>query len=292
MFSNNFKNEDGSAEAIVHLIIFFDLFDYPLTTYEIWKYLDRKIALVKIEEILDNLCVSGKTVQKDGFFFLPSRAGILLIRRERHNHSRRKLKIARRFAKLFKVCPFVRAVILSNSIGQNNLRDGSDIDFLIITAPRRLWLTRLFCTGLAKLANRRPTDKNKRDKICLSFYLSAENMNLDGYRLVGGDPYLFYWLRSLILLYNRNNTYEQFLIANNIIFGDSVSEDSRPSLKFNSLLDRLERIAAKLQLMIMSPVLKKAINNSDGVVVNNQVLKFYLRDKRREYAEKYGNRIS
>ena len=41
----------------------------------------------------------------------------------------------------------------------------------------------------------------------------------------------------------------------------------------------------------MSPALKLAMNNSTGVVINDEVLKLYLTDNRQEYAEKYGNKI-
>lgn len=42
----------------------------------------------------------------------------------------------------------------------------------------------------------------------------------------------------------------------------------------------------------MPPALKAAANNSDGVVIRDNILKLYLSDRRREYAEKYGNKIN
>lgn len=294
MFNGSVKTEKELKEETTRVIVFFDLFDYPLTAYEIWKYLDYSGELLETINILNDLEHNGQKniSQKDGLYFLSGREEIISVRQERHNYSLRKIKIARRFAKLFKLLPFVKAIILSNSIGQNNMRDGSDIDFLIITAPGRLWLVRLFCTGIAKLANSRPTEKNKRDKICLSFYLSAENMNLDEFQLVGGDPYFFYWLRSFILLYNKDKTYEHFLADNNLFIDSALTLEDAKFLSKSKFLNYLEKIAAKLQLVIMSQPLKMANNNSDGVVMSDRVLKLYLCDRRREYAEKYGNRIS
>lgn len=291
MFSNNFKNENEIAEAAIRIIVFFDLFDYPLTVFEIWKWLDGKVALFDLEKILDSELVLKFVSKKDGFLFLPGRIDLLSTRRERHNHSLRKIKIARRFVELFKICPFVQSVLLVNSIGQNNMRDSGDIDFLIITAPRRLWLTRLFCTGIAKLSNSRPTKENKKDKICLSFYLSAEDMNLKEFEIADGDPYFFYWLRSLVLLYNKNGTFENFLADNNLFSHYSGKTSLTPFLKSNKVWDYLEKAALNFQLAIMSPVLKKAINNSDGVVINDKAIKLYLSDKRQEYAKEYGNRL-
>ena len=291
MLNSNIKTGEELKEATTRVIVFFDLFDYPLTAYEVWKYLDKEALLNEVVDILDALSISGTINKKKGFFFLPGRSEILTTRSLRHNYSLRKIKIARRFTKLFKILPSVKAVILTNSIGQNNMRDSSDIDFLIITAPKRLWLTRLFCTGIAKLANSRPTEKNKRDKICLSFYLSAESMNLDEFKLADGDPYFFYWLRSFILLYNKKKTYEQFLADNKLPLDTLAGPDNAQFLLKSKFLNYLEKLAARLQRAIMSEPLKKAVNNSDGVVINDRVLKLYLHDRRREYAEKYGNRL-
>jgi len=299
MFNNEIKPEADIKEAIIRMVVFFDLFDYPLSALEIKENLNMDLPLEKIWALLPDIT---ELSCRDGFYFLKGRDDILLTRRERHNYSLRKIKIARKFCRLFGLLPFIKVIALSNSIGQFNLRDGSDIDFFIITAPRRIWLTRLYCAGLAKVLNSRPSAENKRDKICLSFYLSSDNLNLDNLKLSAGDPYFFYWLRGLFLLYNRNRTYENFLLANNIdaknlyesnnaVVKDNLLNADTGAIKTNAILDGLEKAAKKIQLIIMSPALKQAINNSVGVVVNDKVLKLYLRDNRQTIAEKYGIKL-
>lgn len=291
MLNHELANKYQLKEAIIRVIVFFDLFDYPLTPQEIWQYLDKTESFCDIIEVLSELKIIET---RDGFFFLKGRRGIVNIRRQRHNYSVRKIKIARKFARLFSFLPFVKMVALSNSIGQHNLRDASDIDFFIVSAANRIWLTRLFCASLAKILNRRPTAKNKRDKICLSFYLSEANLNLKTLELTANDPYLFYWQRSLVLLYNKNKTYEKFLTVNKIFCGSTSSAKElslEPRVTQLKIFDYLEKFAKKIQLIIMSPALKQAANNSVGVVINDGVLKLYLRDKRQEYAEKYGNQL-
>ncbi|MFZ4631952.1 MAG: hypothetical protein ACOYL8_01940 [Patescibacteria group bacterium] len=291
MFPSELKTEEQISEAIIGVIVFFDLFDYPLSAYEIWKYLDKKTSLIIIVKSLENLKIIGK---KNGLFFLAGREEIIDIRQKRHNYSLRKIKIANRFSKLFSLLPYVKTVILSNSIGLYNLRDGSDIDFFIISSANRIWLTRLYCAGVAALLNSRPSFKNKRDKICLSFYISTENLNLDNLKLVGGDPYFYYWLRSFILLYNKDKTYEDFLSANCLerspdsYVPGTLEIDRKKEFKISR---SFENIAKKIQFLIMSPALKRAINNSVGVVINDKVLKLYLTDNRQDYREKYGNKI-
>ena len=286
-------NAPEMKKAIIGVIAFFDLFDYPLTVYEIRERLGRQMALAELADFLDRLVVPPAAVlaEKNGFYFLSGREDIVTVRQKRHNYGARKIKIARRFTRIFSFLPFVRLVALANSIGQYNLRDGSDIDFFIVSSPRRVWLTRLYCTGLAKLLNRRPRVGSKRDTICLSFYAAADHLCLDDLRLEGNDPYFDYWRRSLLVLYNRNDTYKKFLQANGLAPRAAVSSPPDKS-RIGGAADKLEAIAKKFQLFIMPAELKAAINNSDGVVVNDSILKLYRRDRRREYAEKYEHKVN
>lgn len=294
MTAYNRDNSKDLAADIIRVIVFFDMFDHPVTVFEIWRELDRDISLSEVFGTLGAIVADSQPLlaMSSGFYFLAGRENLVRERQKRHNYSFRKIKIARRFAKFFSLLPYVRLVAVANSIGQYNLRDGSDIDFFLITSPRRIWLSRLYCTGLAKILNRRPNERDKRDKICLSFYLASDRLDISSLRLSGADPYFDHWRKSLVVLYNKKEIYQYFLQANglakpsNQVFAklDSVSERSP---FFNSL----ETVAKKLQLSIMPLELKMAMNNSDGVVVGDSILKLYLRDRRREYLEKYGNKI-
>ncbi|MFA4999967.1 MAG: hypothetical protein WC545_01235 [Patescibacteria group bacterium] len=320
-------HQDSLTQVILKTIAFFDLFNYPLTAFEIYQYLGKKFALVEIMEVLADGAAgfSGRIGSENGFYFLAGREEIVTIRQERYNYARRKIKKAARFVRLFSLAPFVKVIAVANSLGAHNLRDGSDIDFFIITAPRRLWLSRFYCAGLAKLLNSRPRAGQKRDKICLSFYITADYLNLDDLKLPGGDPYFDYWLKDLVLLYNKDKVYENFQAANGLgdkapgnretatdrrhfsddvivdapgsvmaesCFSKIVSTPGAPIAKSNPFGDRLEKILKKFQLKIMPSALRAAMNNSDGVIVNDCVLKFYLRDRRREFKEKYGHKIN
>lgn len=289
MLNYDLKNAPSLKEAITWLIVFFDLFEYPLSGNEVWQYLDKKYSLVEIISALES---DSRIASKNGFYFLVGRADTIITRQKRYNYSVRKIKIAKRFSRFFILLPFIKVIALANSLGQHNLRDESDIDFFIITDPRRIWLTRLICAGIAKTLNRRPTPKNKKDKICLSFYITTENLNLDELKLPGSDPYFFFWLRTLVLLYNKEGVYEKFLIANglNLSLVNSLAS-AEASKRKNHFLSFFEMFAKALQLKIMAPALKQAMNNSDGVVINNNILKFYLKDNRKLFAEKYGNKL-
>lgn len=285
-------------EEIIKVIIFFDLFSFPLTILELKKFVPIDIDISSLNLILEEEVRIRRLEMNNGFYFLAGRREIVKVRRDRYNYSLRKIKIASYFAKIFFLIPAVSSVCLVNSIGSNNLRDGSDIDFLIITKSKRIWLARLFCTGIAKVLNRRPTKENKRDKICLSFYLSEERLSLKDLKIESGDPYFHFWERSLVLLKDRRNTFYKFIKSNSLeSFYDLSSGQElkrKKSIYFSEVFDYLEKSSKILQIKIMPKELLGASTQSSGaqgVVIANDIIKLYLSDKRFEIKEKYERKI-
>lgn len=270
--------------AVIKSVAFFDLFDFPLTPLEVLLDTESGTSLKEVRDILDS---DQRLSEEAGFYFLRERAELIKIRKRRHNYSARKMAKAQKFAYLFRLFPGVQMIALANSMGFYNLRDDSDIDFFIITKPGWLWLSRLYCTGLAKVLASRPNQKTKRDKICLSFYLSASHLAIGSLKLPGGDPYFDRWLKQLVLLYNKNNTYQNFLQLNN-----QPEDNHNLVFRSNNNLGILERLARAFQLKVMPASLKEAAGNSDGVVISNQILKLYQRDRRREFEKKYAQKIT
>ena len=208
---DNIEDKNLRAE-IFKTMIWFDLFSHPLTVYEIFKYVNYSCKLNDVIIELENL--SDKIKHKNGFYYLASREEIVEERFRRLNYFKKKIKRAKRFSKLINKIPSVWGVAASNVIGDHNLKESSDIDFFIITSPGKIWLTRFFCTFLAKILHLRPNNKTKKDKICLSFYVSSNNLNLEKYLLNHKDLYFVYWLAGLEVIYSKKNIFDRFYQEN------------------------------------------------------------------------------
>ncbi|NIA18421.1 MAG: hypothetical protein GWO79_00915, partial [Actinobacteria bacterium] len=231
------KNNYELEKAIVGAIAFFDMFNFPLTDFEIWKFINVKCNLFDVldifgEEEETKFPIGNLVSRKNGFYFLKGRSGIIETRLKRYVYADRKFKLAMRVVKIFKLIPWIKMIAVSNVIGAHNLKDGSDIDLFIITEKEKIWLTRFFCITIAQLLGLRPKKGDTRDKICLNFYVSEEAMNLEGLMLhnqtatVGSgvpspansvDIYFVYWLVNLIPIYEVDNAYKKFIQANNWI---------------------------------------------------------------------------
>lgn len=283
--------------AIIEVLVFFDLFNQPLTLFEVYKYLSVKTSLSQISDILDNS--TGMINMKDGFYFLSNEDKIIENRFKKYNYFKRKIKIAKRFIKFIKFLPFVRAVAVSNIICDHNLSNEGDIDLLVVSSKNRIWLSRFFCAGLAKIMNIRPSQENKKDKICLSFYLSEENLNLEKYMYNQDDLYFVYWILGLETILDKDNILKNILNNNlwlkeylpNISISENCFFDNKGNSK-NFLLDYLETLSKSLQLKIMPEELKCQNCNNGGVVLADNIIKLFREDKRPNFIFNYKNNLS
>lgn len=285
MLDNASQNRGRIDEAVARTLSFFDTFDHPVDLLELWRFLPLPCSLAEVQDSLAHWRSRGLVEEGEGAFFLAGRSDILRERRDRYNFSRRKLKRAKAVSRLFQVFPGVRLIFVSNLIGPYNLRDGSDIDFFIVCRPGLLWLSRLWCAGLMKILNLRPTKNDKRDKVCLSFYVSSANQDMERFALPEEDRYFQYWLLGLYLISGREAEYQNFLASNHWLSGIFPnfypgSFMSGVAAKAPGVLVRfLEDQAKALQFRFMSTYLKQAALQKQAIIADD-VLKLFLQDKR------------
>jgi hypothetical protein len=292
----NLTNNNLRAQ-ILKTITWFDLFSQPLTSWEIYKYLNYPASYNDIILSLENL--SDKISFKDGFFFLIGRENIITDRFKKYNYFKRKIKKARIFTKLISIWPSILGVAVSNTIGDHNLKDSGDIDLLIITKANKIWSGRFICTLIAKILGLRPNTKTKRDKICLSFYISSNNLNLEKYLYNEQDLYFVYCLTDLTIIYNYNNIWSEFY-KENIFLKKYLPNNPEPifnkenidnNFKLRLVGNRLENFLKKFQLYIMPKNLKDQVGQSSGVILDDDIIKLFLIDKRPEFINLFNNRI-
>jgi len=293
------NDNDKIKKAIIRVIAFFDMFDYPLTLNEIWQFIFLKCELVEVFDILE-IGIDGISSQ-NGFYFLSGKENNIKERLARYNFADRKFKRAMFVVKIFKFIPWIKMIAIGNLIGARNLRDNSDIDLFIITENKRIWLTRFFCVGIIKLLGLRPQENNCRDKICLSFYISLSALDLEKLCIDQDDLYFVYWVAGLTPIYNKENIYEKFVQSNEWIkkYLPNLEKQSclnRRTVKakqflFNNIVNlffnNLEQRLKVLQLKLLPKKLKSLMNCDSKVVINDRIIKLHANDRREEYARKF-----
>lgn len=184
------------ADRIIQTLKFFDLQDYPLTALEVERYLiaDRLPLRKRLDEHfeLDNLANPPTSVHLDtillqlavllqdgkiscthGFYTLPDRENLVEQRLLNYRYGLRREKLIRRYVWFTKYLPFVRGIALGGSQAMGLQKPSSDIDLLIITDPKRMWLARTFLMGYFQFFGVRRYGQKIANRFCLNHYLAA-----------------------------------------------------------------------------------------------------------------------
>ena len=136
--------------AILNTIVYADIFDYPLTSAEIHRYLTGACAPL---EVVTTLAAAHRFLRSvGGYYTLPGREAIVSTRERREKEAVRLWREARSYGHIIAGLPFVRMVAVTGSLAMNNVEAEADIDYLIVTTPERLWICRLLTLVVTRLA--------------------------------------------------------------------------------------------------------------------------------------------
>lgn len=195
------------------------------------------------------------------FYFLKGRQRILSLRRKRKKWSQEKIKIAKKVAERLKLIPSIKLVGITGALAMNNSAKDDDIDFLIVSAKDRLWLTRILALLLIEVTGkrRRQGDMDVKDKICPNIFLEEEHLSLPGEER---NLFIAHEVVQMKALWGRDDIYKKFLWENRWIkkflpnfldtkilrYKDIKKKSQKsPNIFFNFL----ERASYKFQLSYM-----------------------------------------
>ncbi len=295
-------------KAIISAIAYFDLFDYPLTSFEVWRWLytdsEGENVPCPLRDVLRAFAKSQYLHERlefrEGYYFLKGRGDIVVSRQSRYRIAEKKYLRARKLVKALSMIPFVRMIAVCNKLGYNNNTLDSDIDVFIICAQGRLWFTRLMVTLVTQFAGMRRHGINISQRVCLSFYLSTSRLSIHDLAKTPSDPYLSYWISHLYPLFGAD-TYHAFMEANRWVQKtlpnlQSVSASPRRTVGQGrqSRVQRMFEIVFRGPLGAMSEKIAKSVQmkriarnpdshlkeHTSDVVVDDTVLKFHEQDRR------------
>ncbi len=190
-------------EPILSALSYFDIFKHPLTLNELFlnvHYITfdfdrfKKLVDYGIEEKIIN--------KKDNYYFLGNESNI--ARRQQGEELVVNLTRRARFCvKLISLFPFTRSVMISGSFSKGYMDKNADIDFFIVTQPKRLWICRTMLIIYKKLFL-----LNSRKYFCLNYFVDADTMEIN-------DKNIFTATEITYLLPQFNmEVYNQFLYKN------------------------------------------------------------------------------
>lgn len=202
---------DGLETAILRTILYADIFSFPLTVCEIHHFLihDSEASQECVEHVLTTSSLLAEQLETDGLYFAcAGRGDIIELRHQREQFSEALWGAALNCGVWLARMPFVRMVGLTGALAMRN--PGSiddDFDYLIVTAPGRVWLARAFSVILVRLI------RGLRGVVICPNYVVAETALLQSRH----DLFVAHEVVQVVPLYGEQ-LYQEFRALNGWVF--------------------------------------------------------------------------
>jgi predicted nucleotidyltransferase len=239
---------ENLEKSIIATICYYDTLDYPLTGFEIYKYLTNpsqimnrelitNVSFNKILDALENSSELRKIIQeKNGFYFLQGKEKILPQRIKRQKLADQKWKKARKIIWLLQIIPYLKMIAVSGSLALGNTRKSSDVDILIVTKAGRIWTCRTLITILITLLGKKHHKGKTRDRICLNHYITDKSLRIPFESLYNAQTYA-----RLVNVYENSPLFQQFQkenlwVKNYLVFWLNAKARNLRMIKENKIL--------------------------------------------------------
>jgi len=238
-------------ENILATLAYFDIFNYPLSSTEIYSFLKNKCGQTEFDQSLTRVVTEGVVYQFGKWYTLKNNYALVPRRYQGNKKAAELIAAGKKVSDFLIKFPYVRGIAISGSLSKNYADENSDIDLFIITAKNRLWIARTLMHIFKKLTFL----VNKQDYFCMNYYIDEEQLEI-----VEKTTYTAIEIVTLITLQGAA-TFEAFKTAN------LWTADFLP----NKTIDLSSVKPAEKNLLKL--MLEKAFNHSAGNALDNLLLK-------------------
>ncbi len=190
------------AKNILTTLAYYDVFDYPLTIFEVEKYLmtkteaknkeKKKDMSVEIRTELEGKDDLKKYIEEfNGFYFLRGRKKLVAQRIKKYKISQQKLKIVKKVVRWLRFIPTVKMIAVTGRVAMNNAHPKSDLDLLIVLKKGRIFTGRILITGLVHILGKRRYANKIANRICLNCFLSDDALRMPTNDFFSASEYSF-----------------------------------------------------------------------------------------------------
>lgn len=187
---------------ILATVAYYDVLGYPLTGFEVWKYLLRthngalddqpSVTLTEVLLLLSSDHTLAHYVSREhGFIVLHGRTHLVRERLARHRGAVHKLRGVRRVVLILRYVAFVRGVFVTGRLAMKNTQPKSDWDLLIVLAHGHIWIGRLLVTGILHILGKRRHGEKVKDRACLNYFITTESLEVDPKDFYAAHEYSF-----------------------------------------------------------------------------------------------------
>jgi len=193
---------DILAKHILTTIVYYDVMDYPMTGFEIWKYLTKidnsetfeennELKLLDVLEALDDDTLKKHVTEYRGFYFLRGRQKLVSQRIRRNKIAEKKYKIIRRVVKILRFVPFVRMLAVTGRLAMKNTEEKSDLDLMVVLKHGKIFTGRLLVTLAVHILGKRRHNDRIADRVCLNYFITTKSLEINLKDIYSSSEYSF-----------------------------------------------------------------------------------------------------
>ena len=164
-----------SEESVLKVLLYFDMFNYPVTPAEVHMFIDQPLTKSELNSNLEKLLSEGYIFQLDEFISLQNNYSLAERRRKGNKLASLLIEKAKKISKKLYNFPYVRAIGVSGSVSKNFADQNADIDYFIITRANRLWIARTLLHLFKKL----PFLKGKDKWYCMNYFVDEADLQIE-----------------------------------------------------------------------------------------------------------------
>jgi hypothetical protein len=192
-------------QNIIATLTYYAVLEYPLTTFEVWKYYmaylshddepTKKVSLREVATKLHELLREGRVTEVRGMWCLPGAEHLRTQRIHREKVSAAKLRRMRSLVAVLQYVPFVRMVMATGSLALRNGSKKSDWDMFVVLQNGRLFTGRTLLTVFTHSIGKRRHGNKITDRACLNYYCTEAGLTVEP-----EDWYAAYEYQSMVPL--------------------------------------------------------------------------------------------
>jgi hypothetical protein len=160
--------------SIIKLLLYYDVFDHPLTGEEIILNCNLNRESAGKPGILEEMTSKGYIYRLDEYYSVRNDLSLVDKRIKGNKMAAGSLPKAMKMAKFISAFPFIRSVSLSGSLSKDYMDEKTDVDYFIIANPNRLWLARTIL-----ILYKRIFLLNSHKYFCLNYFIDFEHLEIE-----------------------------------------------------------------------------------------------------------------
>lgn len=173
--SPGFIKNDSLNNSVLRTLLYYDIFSHPLSGDEIYTFLPQNsVTREQVKQFLKKSSEGGALyAEKDGYYYIKPNEQYVSSRLKKEDYSKKMWKAAWAATHIIKRFPFVRCVMVTGTLSKNSSDHESDLDFMIITSPNRLWISRTLLMLFKKIFL-----LNSKKYFCINYCITENSLEI------------------------------------------------------------------------------------------------------------------